>query len=60
MPEEIRDLQGVSLEILKGKLDDWLGTVTDMPKLDGYAGMVAAGSNRQIDQVKYAPKNTPN
>ena len=36
MPKEIRDLTGVSLEIFKGKLDDWY------PKLNGYEGMVAA------------------
>ena len=60
MPKEIRDLTGVSLEIFKGKLDDWLGTVPDTPKLNGYAGMVAAGSNSSIDQATYAPKKTPN
>ena len=60
MPKEIRDLTGVSLGVFKGKLDDWLGTVPDTPKLNGYAGMVAAGSNSLIDQARYAPKNTPN
>ena len=45
MPKEIRDLTGVSLEIFKGKLDDWLGTVPDKLKLNGYMGMVRTGSN---------------
>ena len=58
IPKEIRDMQGVSLEIFKGRLDNWLRTVLDTPKLNGYAGMMAAGSNSLIDQARYAPKNT--
>ena len=60
MPKKIRDMQGVSLETFKGRLDNWLRTVPDTPNLSGYAGMVAAGSNSLIDQARYAPKNTTN
>ena len=60
MPKELRDMQGVSLKTFKGRLDNWLRTVPDTPKLNGYAGMVAAGSNSLIDQARYAPKNTTN
>ena len=60
MPKEIRDMQGVSLETFKRRLDNWLRTVPDKPKLDIYAGMLAAGSNSLIDQARYAPKTKLN
>ena len=41
------------MKTFKGKLDDRLSKVLDIPKIDGYRAMVAADTNSIIDQANY-------
>ena len=43
MPNNLREITGVTVDTLKKHLDEWLmKNVPDQPKCDGYAGVVGA------------------
>ena len=49
VPQELRDLNGVTVDHFKGGLDSWLKTVPDQPTTQGRQR--AALTNSLIDQV---------
>ena len=52
LPTFIRNIQGVSVDIFKNKLDSFLIQVPDEPQINGYTANRRADSNSIIDMVK--------
>ena len=50
LPYELQNLTNVERDTFKKHLDDWLRTIPDTPKMDGYGGSVPAASNIIVDQ----------
>ena len=51
LPPEIGKITEKGVEIFKRKLDTWLKTLPDTPKIDDYGSRVAAVSNSIINQA---------
>ena len=51
LPPEIGKITEKSVETFKRKLDSWLKTLTDTPKIDDYGSRVVAESNSIIKQA---------
>ena len=54
LPQKIKAITGVKIETFKKRLDDWLRTVPDQPRIDDYGASVAAQTNSIEHQVRYA------
>ena len=54
LPQKIKSITGVNTETFKKRLDDWLRTVPDQPRIDDYGASVAAETNSIEHQVRYA------
>ncbi len=52
LPKHLRDLSGVSLDIFKKGIDDFLSKIPDEPQLIGYTAMRKADSNSLVDMIK--------
>ena len=53
LPKEIRNLEEeTSLDYIKHKIDKFLQSITDEPRLPGYLPSVSAASNKLEDQVR--------
>ena len=49
LPQEVRNLDNVTVDMFKSNLDSWLGSVPDQPTIPGRQR--AASSNSLLDQV---------
>ena len=49
-------MTGVKTESFKRKLDEWLRTVPDTPRIDDYGASVGVSTNSLVDQVRYRHK----
>jgi hypothetical protein len=49
LPKEIRNLNGISLNSFKSRLDKWLRTIPDEPGVSGYTGMKKDASNSLLE-----------
>ena len=49
LPQEVRNLDNVTVDMFKSNLDSWLGSVPDQPTIPGRQR--AAASNSLLDQV---------
>ena len=47
---KLQSITDVETDMLKKCLDDWLRTIPDTPKIDGYGASVPAASNSIVDQ----------
>ena len=50
LPYELQNLTNVETDTFKKHLDDWLRTIPDTPKINGYGVSVPAVSNSIVDQ----------
>ena len=50
LPYELQNLMKVETDMFKKHLDDWLRTMPDTPKIDGYGASVPAISDSIVDQ----------
>ena len=50
LPYELQNLTKVETDTFKKHLDDWLRTIPNTPKIDGYVASVPAASNSIVDQ----------
>ena len=51
LPYKLQSLTDIETNTFKKFLDDWLRTIPDTPKIDGYGASVsAAASNSIVDQ----------
>ena len=50
LPYELQNLTDVETDMFKKHLDNWLRTIPDTPKIDGYGASVPAVSNSIVDQ----------
>lgn len=50
---EIRNLKRMSIETFKRRLDRWLKSVLDEPKIENYAMYLAAENNIIVNQAGY-------
>ena len=57
LPQDLRNITGVKTDSFKRRLDVWLQTVPDTPKIDDYGVTVAAESNSIFHQAKYEKSN---
>ena len=52
LPYELQNLTDVETDTFKKHLDDWLRTISDTTKIDGYGAPVPAESNSTVDQCR--------
>ena len=50
LPYELQNLMNVETDTFKKHLDDWLRTIPDILKIDGYGAFILAASNSIVDQ----------
>ena len=50
LPYEPQNLTNVETDTFKRYMDDWLKTIPDTPKIDGYGESVPAASNSIVEQ----------
>ena len=51
LPYKLQTVTGVKTETFKRKLDEWLSTIPDTPRIDDYGSRVAADSNSIVAQA---------
>ena len=56
LPYRLQTVTGVKTESFKRKLDEWLRTVPDTPRIDDYGASVGVSTNSLVDQGKYGHK----
>ena len=52
----LQTVTGVKTESFKRKLDEWLRTIPDTPRIDDYGASVGVSTNSLVDQGKYRHK----
>ena len=52
LPYRLQTVTGVKTKTFKRKLDEWLSTVPDTPKIDDYGASVGVSTNSLVDQGK--------
>ena len=52
LPYRLQTVTGVKTETFKRKLDEWLSTVPDTPRIDDYGASVGVSTNSLVDQGK--------
>ena len=53
LPYRLQTVTGVRTETFKRKLDEWLRTIPDTPKIDDYGASVGVSTNSLVDQGKH-------
>ena len=56
LPYRLQTVTGVKTESFKRKLDEWLRTIPDTPRIDDYGASVGVSTNSLVDQGKYRHK----
>ena len=49
----LQTVTGVKIETFKRKLDEWLRTIPDTPRIDDYGAGVVVSTNSLVDQGKH-------
>ena len=52
LPYKLQTVTGVKTETFKRKLDEWLSTIPDTPRIDDYGASVGVSTNSLVDQGK--------
>ena len=52
MPYKLQTVTGVKTETFKRKLDEWLSTIPDTPRIDDYGASVGVSISSLVDQGK--------
>ena len=50
LPYKLQTVTGVKTETFKRKLDEWLSTIPDTPRIDDYGASVGVSTNSLVDQ----------
>ena len=53
LPYKLQTVMGVKTETFKRKLDEWLRTIPDIPRIDDYGASVGVSTNRIVEQGKH-------
>ena len=53
LPYRLQTVTGVRTETFKRKLDEWLRTIPDTPRIDDYGASVGVSTNSLVDQGKH-------
>ena len=53
LPYKLQTVSGVKTETFKRKLDEWLRTIPDTPRIDDYGASVGVSTNSLVDQGKH-------
>jgi hypothetical protein len=53
LPYKLQTVTGVKTETFKRKLDEWLRTIPDTPRIDDYGASVDVSTNSLVDQGKH-------
>ena len=52
LPYELQTVTGVKNKIFKRKIDEWLRTIPDTPRIDDYGASVGVSTNSIVEQGK--------
>ena len=53
LPYKLQTVTGVKTETFKRKLDEWLRTIPDTPRIDDYGASVGVSTNSIVEQGKH-------